>query len=70
MLVGAYDVEGWAAGMSELLADPARRDRLGDLGYQRAGEFTWDRSVRALATAYEVALSDLGLGPGLSGANR
>ncbi len=70
LLVGAYDVDGWAAGMSDLLADPARRDRLGDLGYQRAGEFTWDRSVRALATAYEVALVDLGLGPGLSGVNR
>ncbi len=70
VLVAPYDVDGWAAGMAELLGDPARRARLADLGYERAGEFTWDRSVRALATAYEVAFAAQGLGPGLTGAGR
>jgi len=56
VLVEPYDVEGWATAMSGLLADPDQRRRLGELGYQRAGEFSWDRSVRALAAAYEAAL--------------
>jgi glycosyltransferase involved in cell wall biosynthesis len=55
VLVEPYDVEGWAAAMEGLLAHPDQRRRLGELGYERAGEFSWDRSVRALAEAYDRA---------------
>jgi glycosyltransferase involved in cell wall biosynthesis len=60
ILVDPYDVDGWAEAMIDLLEDEARGRELGELGYERAGQFTWERSVQALSEAYRVALSSLG----------
>jgi len=63
ILVDPYDVGGWAEAMTALLEDEGRGRELGERGYERAGQFTWERSVRALSEAYRVALASPGAGP-------
>lgn len=46
-----------AAELRALLADPARRARLGAAAIERAGRFTWAASARAHLDAYRSALS-------------
>jgi alpha-1,3-rhamnosyl/mannosyltransferase len=55
LLVDPYDTEGWVAAMRLLLDDPAERAERAERGYARAGEFSWQRSVEALAAAYDDA---------------
>jgi glycosyltransferase involved in cell wall biosynthesis len=55
LLVDPADVSGWACAMQTLLDDPGERARLAERGYQRAGEFSWERSVQALTEAYAIA---------------
>jgi glycosyltransferase involved in cell wall biosynthesis len=61
VLVDPYDVDGWAAALIDLLDDDGRRVELGERGYERAGQFTWERSVGALAEAYEAARAVVGV---------
>jgi glycosyltransferase involved in cell wall biosynthesis len=50
------DEASFALCISQLLDDPDRRDRMGELGRARVSEFfSWDHSVRALLEAYEHA---------------
>jgi glycosyltransferase involved in cell wall biosynthesis len=56
LFVAPDDVEGWAAAMAGLLDDPAERARLAELGYQRAADFSWERSTDALWAAYQLGL--------------
>jgi glycosyltransferase involved in cell wall biosynthesis len=53
----ADDVEGFAALVSELLDDPARREEMGAIGRRRAeAMLAWEHQERALLAAYERAL--------------
>lgn len=50
-------VEQFAALVSELLDDPERRQRMGEIGRDRlAGPLSWKHSEQALLAAYDVAL--------------
>jgi alpha-1,3-rhamnosyl/mannosyltransferase len=53
LLVDALDVDGWAAAMNRLLDDPEEATELAARGRQRAERFSWERSGRALADAYD-----------------
>ena len=46
--LAAPTAEAFAVALTGLLADPAEQDRLRAAGRQRAAEFTWDRSARAI----------------------
>jgi glycosyltransferase involved in cell wall biosynthesis len=51
--VPANDVESLARALSELIADPARRARLGEASLQRVRrEFSWERSMSELQAYY------------------
>jgi glycosyltransferase involved in cell wall biosynthesis len=49
------DVGSIAAGMTQLAADGALRDRLSRAGYERARTFTWRRTAEATLAGYETA---------------
>ncbi|MDC9826310.1 glycosyltransferase family 4 protein [Devosia sp. ZB163] len=52
------DPADMAAKITELLADPARRARMGELGRERVEDrFSWNHQVRPLVAAYHRALS-------------
>jgi len=55
LLVDPYDTDGWVAAMRLLLDDPIERAELAERGYERAGEFSWQRSSEALTAAYDAA---------------
>lgn len=49
------DAERLAEHMATLIADAAQVDRMRERGRSRAREFTWERSARATARAYDLA---------------
>jgi glycosyltransferase involved in cell wall biosynthesis len=49
------DIEGWAAAISALLGDPARRRELADRGLAHARRFTWARTAELTRGAYAEA---------------
>lgn len=53
VLVAPEDVEGFAGAIAYLANDGAERERLAQLGRQRAVELSWANSERALLRAYE-----------------
>lgn len=48
------DVDGLVGHMERLAGSPAERDRLIGAGRRRARSFSWDRTARATATAYDL----------------
>jgi glycosyltransferase involved in cell wall biosynthesis len=57
--VPCNDTDAFAAATSELLDDPAERERRGRIGRERvAGELSWDNSKLALVASYEAALGN------------
>jgi len=46
LLLDPYDVEAWASAMSDLSANPAKREALQAQGRLRARAFTWERCAR------------------------
>jgi glycosyltransferase involved in cell wall biosynthesis len=52
VLVSPFDVDGLADAIGELIADPDRREYLGQLGQARSREFTWDASARRLLDVF------------------
>jgi glycosyltransferase involved in cell wall biosynthesis len=55
--VDPYDVGSIAAGIRQVLDDPARAEELRDLGLERAAGFTWRKAAERHLEAYERALS-------------
>jgi glycosyltransferase involved in cell wall biosynthesis len=54
----ANDVRDFALKLCELLDDPERRRRMGQIGRQRIeAELAWHHQVPPLLTAYETALT-------------
>jgi glycosyltransferase involved in cell wall biosynthesis len=60
LLVDPYDTDGWAAAMQRMLDEPDLRASLAERGYERAGEFSWERSVEGLSAAYDAAFGRIG----------
>ena len=60
------DGESIAVALRELLDDPQRRTALGEAGYRRAREFTWEASAAAHAASYKRAAESASPG-GLAG---
>jgi glycosyltransferase involved in cell wall biosynthesis len=52
VLVGADDVDGWAAAMTDLLTDDRRREWLREASLAQVARFRWSASAAALADAY------------------
>jgi glycosyltransferase involved in cell wall biosynthesis len=55
ILVDPRDPSSIAAGLAEVLDDPARREELAAAGLRRAAEYTWERTGRMLVETYEEA---------------
>jgi glycosyltransferase involved in cell wall biosynthesis len=51
-----YSVDSIRDTIDELLADPARREQLGEAGRERANEFSWQRAAELTVAAYERVL--------------
>jgi alpha-1,3-rhamnosyl/mannosyltransferase len=52
-LVDPLNVEDIAAGMRDVLSDPALRDQLVAKGLERATAFSWDKCARGLLDMFE-----------------
>ena len=57
VLVPPKDVDAWARAIGELAHGPARRAALAVAGYQRAAQFSWDRTARETHSVYEELVS-------------
>jgi glycosyltransferase involved in cell wall biosynthesis len=53
VFVAPHDSRAWAAAISSLRDDPARRAHLAEAGRQRAQRFTWEASARALLQVFQ-----------------
>ncbi len=54
------DEDAIAAAMKQLVDDAALRERLRELGMQRAKQFTWERAAKETLAVYREALSEPG----------
>jgi glycosyltransferase involved in cell wall biosynthesis len=67
----ANDEEEFAGAIVTLLDDPARRVRMGRIGYERvSGPLSWERSRAALLAAYRAAAPEVHLRAALPSAQR
>jgi glycosyltransferase involved in cell wall biosynthesis len=53
ILVDPYDVDGWASAIIRVLEDEPLRLELKERGLARAGQFTWERTVRETISVYK-----------------
>jgi phosphatidylinositol alpha-mannosyltransferase len=72
LLVPPHDAKALAAGISELLADPALRARMGAAGQERAEQFSWEHVTAKVEDYYGFVIRRLAaqgqLPPGFSAA--
>lgn len=54
-LFDPFDVDGLAGAMARLANDPERRQELRQRGFVQAARFTWERTARAVLSAYADA---------------
>jgi len=47
------DIDGWAGTLAQVVQDPKVAQPLVDAGYQRAAQFTWERTAQATHCIYE-----------------
>jgi phosphatidylinositol alpha-mannosyltransferase len=59
ILVQPRDAKGLAAGISELLADPALRARMGAAGLERAEQFSWEHVTAKVEEYYGFVIRRL-----------
>jgi len=52
LLRAPSDVDGFAADLAALLADPSRRGELRERGLSRAAQFSWERTARGVLAVY------------------
>jgi glycosyltransferase involved in cell wall biosynthesis len=55
LLCDVDDVDAFARNLTTVLTDPAEHERLRQLGYQRAQQFSWDKTAQAYLDIYERA---------------
>jgi glycosyltransferase involved in cell wall biosynthesis len=56
VLVAPDDVDGWAAAITEVAGDPARRAALVDAGRRHQVQFTWRRTAEATMAVHDEVL--------------
>ena len=56
-LVPPMDLDGYAAAIARLIADPALRAAMGDAAHRRAQDFRWDTANGAVLQAYREVLA-------------
>jgi phosphatidylinositol alpha-mannosyltransferase len=70
ILTSPHDTRALAAAISELLADPALRARMGDAGLERAEQFSWESVTAKVDEYYGFVIRRLasqgGLPPGFA----
>ncbi len=59
VLIDGHDQHRWAQVLGELVADPARRERLGIGGRRHALRFSWDATVDGLLAGYQSVAAGL-----------
>jgi phosphatidylinositol alpha-mannosyltransferase len=59
ILVPPHDAKALAAGISELLADPALRSRMGAAGLERAEQFSWEHVTAKVEDYYGFVIRRL-----------
>jgi phosphatidylinositol alpha-mannosyltransferase len=59
LLVEPRDAKGMAAAISELLADPALRARMGAAGQERAAQFSWEKVTAKVESYYGFVIRRL-----------
>ena len=59
LLVEPRDAKGMAAAISELLADPALRARMGAAGQERAEQFSWEKVTAKVESYYGFVIRRL-----------
>jgi glycosyltransferase involved in cell wall biosynthesis len=62
--------EAWAAAVTALLGDTARRGVMAALGRRRAAGFTWERTARLTRETWRDALGGGAAGAGTRGDSR
>jgi glycosyltransferase involved in cell wall biosynthesis len=55
-LVPATDVDAWVSTLNRVANDPGERGRLSAAGHGRAGQFSWERTVRETRAVYDELL--------------
>jgi glycosyltransferase involved in cell wall biosynthesis len=55
LLCDVEDVNAFARNLTTVLTQPTEHERLRQLGYQRAAQFTWDNTARQYLAIYEQA---------------
>jgi phosphatidylinositol alpha-mannosyltransferase len=65
ILVPPRDAKALAAGISELLANPTLRDRMGAEGLERAGQFSWEHVTARVEAYYGFVIRRLAAQGGL-----
>ncbi len=58
LMTDVDDIEGFARNLERVLGDPAEAQRLRELGYARAAEFSWDRTARCYLDIYARLLAE------------
>ena len=60
VLINPYDVVEMTRAMEKILCDPAKAERLRELGAARASEFTWEKTAQSTMEGWLAALSTQG----------
>jgi glycosyltransferase involved in cell wall biosynthesis len=53
VLLPPTDIGAWATAIADITSDAARRATLAAAGYERAGQFSWERTARETHAIYE-----------------
>jgi glycosyltransferase involved in cell wall biosynthesis len=59
VLLSPHDSNGWTKALVEILKNPTKREKLGQMALVRAKQFSWKKTAEKTAQVYEEVLKDL-----------